>query len=198
MGNQIRVEPASVIAYGTEATELFGEIDARLASLIEEVVGVHYYGANAKAFKESLGASVVNYGLAAQNKMTAMADAVRAATTRISSSLGGRPVEISFDGKTKLEVPGVEAPEWVDVDTSALSSLSDVIPSRFAVITGLFAQHEAALSRTDWIGNAKNEAVGEVNRLTSIAQSENDDAVSSIQATLESQIQSAQQADAAL
>ena len=190
----IRVDPASVRSYGAAAQGEFDAITSELGRLADDVVSVRYFGPNAVQFKTESGRLAEEFGRALHRSMGAMADAVRTSTSNIAASLGGAPIDITLaDQPVAAAAPAVV--DYVDVDTAALEALVPVIDARFAAIRESMQRNLAALQRTDWHGNAKQNAVGAVQALTGNATSTCDEARSRLTTFVRNQIDSVVLAD---
>ena len=165
----IRVNPASVVAYGNSATEIFGRMHSELENLVSMVTEVQYYGPNAVDFKTRCGTLAQTFAQSIHADMAAMADAVRVSVSNIQGSLGGAQVHIQVDGKT-IEAPAVASVDFVDVDTTALEGLGPSVTTKFSTIEGLLDDHVSRLTHTDWEGNAKVQAVTSINTSTTQAK----------------------------
>ena len=191
----VRVDPESVRGYSRTASQQFEQMRSELVQLTDSVVNVHYYGPNAQQFKTECGELALNFSNALIADLGAIAEAVRASTSNISASLGGAPVVIAFDG-SPISPPAVPAAtEVVDIDTSALQALRPVVTQRFATLQSALDAHLSALQSTDWVGQAKEGAVGSVSQFTNSAKSKAVEAQSSINATIDQQISAVQSAD---
>ena len=191
----VRVDPESVRGYSRTASEQFAQMRADLVQLTDSVVGVHYYGPNAQQFKTECGELALNFSNALIADLGDIAEAVRASTSNISASLGGSPVAINFDG-SPISPPTVPAAtEVVDIDTSALQALRPVVTQRFASLQSALDGHLSALQNTDWVGQAKEAAVGSISRFTNSAKSKAVEAQTSINATIDQQIAAVESAD---
>jgi hypothetical protein len=190
----IRVNPESVRAYGTDAQARFEAIRAELVSLVNAVTEVRYFGPNAVDFKTRSGQMAADFANKLTLDMGAIADAIRASTTNIASSLGGAPVVINVEGGT-ISPPAVQSVDYVDVDTTALEALKGVVDRHFSMIMDSFEQHLQRLLSTDWQGNAREQAVSQVQGFTASAKSRSAEAQASLNQYISSQLQSVTAAD---
>lgn len=190
----IRVNPSSIQAYGADAQDKFNMIRAELDKLVAECADVRYFGANAVQFKTQCGQLAADFATQLVQKMGAIADVVRSATSNIASSLGGTPISISVDGAT-VAVPSVPAVDYVDVDTAALEGLIPRVSASFSKIDELFDAHLQKLSSTDWEGNAKDEAVNTVRNFTGNAKASSGDSRTKVTSFVQSQIDNVLKAD---
>jgi hypothetical protein len=190
----IRVSPSSVQAYGNEAEGIFDEMYGTLTTLVNDVVNVHYFGPNAVSFKTQCGQIAADFAKSLHSDMAAMAEAVRASTSNIAASLGGQPLKISIASKA-ITPPVPPTVDYVDVDTSALSGLTNTVNSRFQELQGGLDRNLSRLTATDWAGNAKEQAVGAVSRFTSSAKSKCTEAQTQINAYVNKQVEAATAAD---
>ncbi len=165
---QIRVNPESVRGYGRQAGAIFAQIHTELTKLVDDVVGVHYFGPNAVDFKTKAGQLAADFAAKLHQDIAAMADAVRTSTSNIAASLGGTPISITVDNKA-ITPPTPAKVDYVDVDTEALTGLGPVVGNHFTALANHLATHQRALGATDWTGAAKNTAVEAVARLTTTA-----------------------------
>jgi len=190
----IRVDPASVRGYGTQAQGIFDTMHGELVALVNDVVAVRFFGPNAVAFKTDSGKVAADFANRLNTDMGAMADAVRTSTSNIAASLGGAPVTIQLDPKA-ITPPSPETVDYVDVDTSALESLMPTVTNHFTVLRNGLTDHMGKLQATDWEGNAKLAAVDAVQGFTSAAQAKCDAAEQSITTYINNQIEAVTTAD---
>jgi hypothetical protein len=190
----IRVSPASVLSYGTEASSIFGEMHQSLTTLVNDVVNVHYFGPNAVSFKTECGRIAADFAKNLHTDMAAMADAVRASTSNIAQSLGGQTISITVESRT-ITPPVPPTVDYVDVDTSALSALTSTVNSRFTELNSGLDRNLKSLTATDWEGNAKTAAVDVVGRFTTSAKSKCTEAQNQINAYINKQVDAATTAD---
>jgi hypothetical protein len=192
----IRVNRESLRHYASSATDRFGHSRTELEALIREAVEVRYFGPNAVEFKTRCGQMAAEYSTKLLQDFTSIAEAVRASTTAIASSLGDVPIVLSVDGSPVAAPPVPPADGGVvDIDVSALEALKPVVSRRIAAVRDALTQHLSSLQGTDWEGEAKNSAVDAVSRFTSAAQQKATDAETSINAYIDSQISSVLAAD---
>lgn len=190
----IRVNPASVHAYGNDAQEKFNLIREELVALVAATVEVRYFGPNAVDFKTRAGELAANFANDLNRDLGAIADAIRTSTSNIAASLGGQPVNISVNG-APITPPAVASVDFVDVDTAALQGLTATVNRHFASIGSLFDQHLSKLQGTDWEGNARNEAEGQVTRFTSSAKAKCEEAQNQLNTFIENQVNAVVTAD---
>jgi hypothetical protein len=191
----IRVNPESVRHYAAQATEQLGHCRTQLESLVRAAVEVRYYGPNAVTFKSECGRLAAEYSTHLLHDITAIADAVRASTSNIASSLGGTPVAIGVDGSPITVPPVPPADGTYDVDVSALEALKPVVTAHVTTVHGALTEHLNGLVATDWQGSAKAAAVDAVGRFTGVAQQRATEAESQINAFVDRQIQAVLAAD---
>ncbi len=190
----IRVNPESVRSYGAQAQTEFEGISTSLTRLTNDVVGVRYFGPNAVAFKTECGRLAVDFGRRLHTSMAQMSDAVRRSTSNIAASLGGQPIVIQLDDHA-ITAPTPQVVDYVDVDTAALEAVMPVVGSHFTAIRSHLDRNSAALQATDWLGNAKESAVGAVTQLTAAARANCDEAEQSLTAFIQRQVDSVLLAD---
>lgn len=190
----IRVNPASVRQYGNDAEAKFAEIRTELVNLVTAATQVRYFGPNAVQFKTSAGQMAADFANSLNRDVAAIAQAVRASTSAIAGSLGGEPIVIDVN-VSPISPPGVESVDYVDVDTSALESLTGTVNGHFARVTGLFDQHLQRLVGTDWEGNAKQQATQAVTGFTTRAKSSAEQAQQSLNRFINNQLQAVTAAD---
>jgi hypothetical protein len=167
--SDVRVNPPSVRTYGTNAQETFGSIRTSLETLVSDAVSVDYYGPNAVAFKNKCGQIASDLANALTQDMGRISDAVKATTSNIAGSLGGGPVDIQFDG-AQISPPAVpQGDESVGANLPALEGLKGIANNHFTSIGEQFSNNLTALQQTDWIGTAKENAVGAVTGFTNSA-----------------------------
>lgn len=165
----IRVNPASMTAYGNQATEIFGQMHSELENLVTMVTEVQFFGPNAVDFKTKCGQLAETFAQNLHKDMAAMAEAVRVSVSNIQGSLGGAMVNIQVEGKT-ISAPAVASVDYVDVDTAALEALGPTVGSKFNMLEGFLGDHLSRLTSTDWEGNAKTQAVSTVSNFTNTAK----------------------------
>lgn len=190
----IRVNPASVQAYGADAQAKFEAIRTELVQLVDTVATVRYFGPNAVDFKTRAGQLAADFANRVNQDLGAIADAVRTSTSNIAAALGGAPLSLSVNGGT-IAVPAIASVDYVDVDTSALEAVKPVVDRHFATITGLFDSHLQKLVATDWEGNAKEQAVGQVRGFTSSATAKSTEAQQTLNAFITNQLNAVLTAD---
>lgn len=190
----IRVDPASVRAYGTQAQAIFDANHAELVALVNDVVAVRFFGPNSVAFKTDAGKIAADFANKLNLDQGAMCDAVRTSTSNIAASLGGSPVTIQLDSKA-ITPPSPESVDYVDVDTSALEALVPVVGNHFTVLRNGLTENMNKLQATDWEGNAKISAVEAVQGFTAAGQAKCDAAEQSITSYINKQIEAVTTAD---
>lgn len=190
----IRVNPASVRAYGNTAQEIFNLMRTELQTLINDVTQVHYYGEFAVDFKTKCGLEASNLTNELSKSMGQMAEAVRISTSNIANSLGGAGITIQVNAAT-VEVPAIASVDFVDVDTAALEALSPVVETRFTTLGDKLKEHLTTLTNTDWEGTAKTNAVTAVTGFTNSATTVLTDAQRQITKYISDQIRSTVAAD---
>jgi hypothetical protein len=193
---QIRVNPASVQAYGRTAQSKFEEVRSELDRLVQACATVHYYGPNAVSFKTQCGQMAADFALQLVQRMGALADSIKTSTSNIAASLGGSPVVIQVNGSA-VQVPSVPSVDYVDVDTAALDGLIATVNGHFASIKALFVDHQRALDATDWLGNAKEQTQTNVADFTSKANAAAEASQKSLVDRITAQRDASIQADAA-
>lgn len=166
----VRVDPESVRGYGREAQACFDTMQQSLVQLVNEVVGVRYFGPNAVAFKTECGRMAAEFATKLHADMGQMADAVKTSTSNIANSLGGEPIVIQLDPKP-ITPPQPEVVNYVDVDTEALQAMTSVVTQRFTSLRDNLDANLSKLQATDWQGNAKINAVEAVGGFTTSAKS---------------------------
>lgn len=190
----IRVDPASVRGYGTQAQGIFDTMHGELVQLVNNVVAVRFFGPNAVAFKTDCGTVAADFANKLNADMGAMADAVRTSTSNIAASLGGTPITIQLDSKA-ITPPSPETVDFVDVDTGALEALIPVVTGHFSALREGLKDNLARLQATDWEGNAKIAAVDAVTGFTTSAQAKCDGAEQSVTGYIQRQIEAVTAAD---
>ena len=190
----IRVNPESVRAYGADAQSRFESIRTELISLVNAVTEVRYFGPNAVDFKTRSGQMAADFANKLTQDMGAIAEAIKTSTTNIASSLGGAPVVINVAGGT-ISPPAVQSVDYVDVDTSALEALRGTVDRHFSMIVDAFEQHLQKLLATDWQGNAREQAVAQVQGFTASAKGKSAEAQASLNQYISSQLESVTTAD---
>lgn len=190
----IRVNPASVHAYGAQAQAEFESMSIALNRLVDDVVAVRYFGPNAVAFKTECGRLAADFATKLHHDMAAMADAVRRSTSNIAASLGGQPISIDVSSKP-IVPPTPPTVDYVDVDTSALESIIPTVTGHFTDVRDGLTRNFQRLQATDWEGNAKLAAVDAVGGFTTSARHSCDAAQQSLVSYINDQLQSVVAAD---
>jgi hypothetical protein len=191
----VRVEPGSVRAYASTAQQNFDGIHTELTTLVNDAVGVHYFGPNAVSFKTKAGQMAVEFATSASKDMGLIAEAIRTSTSNIASSLGGAPITIQVSGKPITAPTPAAGDGSVDVNTEGLEGLVPNVQKHFASIRTAFDTHLSSLKGTDWTGNAKEAAVGSVSGFTSSAKAKADTAEQAIVKYIQTQITDVRNAD---
>lgn len=191
----IRVNPVSVSQYGQAAQESFQRIRSELERLVDDVVNVRYQGENAVQFKTQCGQLAADFATGTSRDLAAIAEAVRVSTTNIASSLGGQSINIQVNGSPVAVPPVPSSDGTVDVETSGLENLVGVVQQHFSVVNEQFDAHLHHLQRTDWEGNAKEQAVQSVTSFTGSAKAKAQEAERSITTFIRDQVQAVVGAD---
>lgn len=187
--SDVRVNPPSVRAYGQSAQETFGSIRTSLETLVSDAVSVDYYGPNAVAFKTKCGELAVDLANALTKDMTKIADAVKTTTSNIAASLGGGPVDIQFNGQ-QISPPAVPTgDESVGANMPALEGMKATASTHFTAISEQFTNHLTSLQNTDWVGTAKENAVGAVTGFTNSAKTKVQEANTEMTTYIDKQIE---------
>jgi hypothetical protein len=186
--SDVRVNPPSVRAYGTSAQETFGSIRTSLETLVSDAVSVDYYGPNAVAFKNKCGQIASGLANALTLDMGKIADAVKNTTTNIAFALGGPPVDIQFNG-AEISPPAVPSgDESVGANLPALEGMKGTATTHFAAVSDQFDSHLTSLRNTDWVGTAKENAVGAVTGFTNQAKAKVEEAKAEMTKYIDAQI----------
>ncbi len=187
--SQVRVNPPSVRSYGNTAQETFGSIRTALEALVSDAVSIDYYGPNAVDFKTKCGQLAADLANALMTDMANISDAVKATTSNIAAALGGPPIDIQFNG-SQISPPAVPAgDESVGANLPALESFKGTAKGHFTAISEQFNNHLSALQGTDWVGTAKDNAVGAVTGFTNSAKSKIDETSSEMAGYIDKQIE---------
>jgi len=195
MSQVVRVNPSSMQQYASQANQQFADARQALSDLVRETAEVHYFGPNADRFKHDCSTLAAELANKLLRQFQTIAEAVAGSTSNIAASLGGSPIRITVDA-SPLSPPAIAAsPDVVDVDTSALSSLSSFSNSAIGRVKEALQAHLSALQGTDWVGDAKNQAVDIVGNATRTAQAASDDAQQQISNFITKQIDAVRQAD---
>lgn len=193
--SDVRVNPPSVRAYGVSAQESFGTIRQSLENLVADAVAVDYYGPNAVQFKTKCGQLAADLANALTQDMTKIADAVKTTTSNIAASLGGGPVDIQFNG-SQISPPAVpQGDESVGVNLPALEGMKATASSHFTAISEQFTNHLQSLQGTDWVGTAKENAVGAVTGFTNQAKAKVQEAGTEMTTYIDQQIEQVNRAN---
>ncbi|HEU5001251.1 MAG TPA: hypothetical protein VFW71_00535 [Actinomycetota bacterium] len=184
----IRVNPDSIRQYAAAAQGQFDAVRSELVGLVDDAVGVRYFGPNAVDFKSHCGQMAADFSLRLGQDLGHIADAVRAATSAVSASLGGAPISIAVNGAA-LPVPPVPRGDGsVEIDPTGLEALKPVVTRHISAIVDQISAHLRTLQGTDWEGQAKQSAVSAVSGFTSAAQSRANEAQTSITSYIDAQI----------
>lgn len=190
----IRVNPASVRQYGTEAQSIFDGMHTSLVDLVNQAVEVRYFGPNAVTFKTECGRMAADFANRLHLDLAAMADTIRVSTSNIAASLGGAPISITVDARP-IVPPSPQVVDYVDVDTSALEGLMPVVSNRFDSLRQSLTTNLNRLQGTDWEGNAKLQAVDAVAQFTASARTKCDSADTAVTSYIRNQLQMVVAAD---
>jgi hypothetical protein len=190
----IRVNPESVRAYGRETQQAFDAMHRSLAGLVDEVVGVRYFGPNAVTFKTACGRMACEFAKRLHLDISAMADAVRISTSNIATALGGQPIHVRIDDRP-VTPPLPVTVDYVDVDTAALEALVPAVGQRFELLRGHLTSNLERLRATDWEGVAKLTAVDVVAGFTASARAKCDEAEASLADVIRRQVDAVVTAD---
>lgn len=184
----IRVNPDSIRSYASAAQSQFDAVHGELQGLVNDAVGVRYFGPNAAQFKTRCGQMAADFGQRLGQDLGHIADAVRSSTTAVATSLGGAPISIAVNGAA-LPIPSVPAGDGsVEIDTSGLDALKPVVNRHIDAVVAQLAAHLHALQGTDWQGQAKESAVSAVGGFTNAAESRADEARGAITSYIDAQI----------
>ncbi len=187
--SDVRVNPPSVRAYGTTAQEAFGSIRTSLETMVSDAVSVDYYGPNAVDFKTKCGQLATDLANALTTDMTKIADAVKTTTSNIAGALGGPPGDIQFN-RSQISAPAVPTgDESVGANLPALEGMKGTAKSHFTAISEQFTNHLTSLQNTDWVGTAKDNAVGAVTGFTNAAKSKVEEANTEMTTFIDKQIE---------
>lgn len=193
--SDVRVNPPSVRSYGVAAQESFGAIRQSLEALVSDAVAVDYYGPNAVQFKTKCGQLAADLANALTQDMTKIADAVKTTTSNIAASLGGGPVDIQFNG-SQISPPAIpQGDEAVGVNLPALEGMKGTASSHFTAVAEQFSNHLQSLQNTDWIGTAKDNAVGAVTGFTNSAKAKIQEANTEMTTYIDQQIEQVNRAN---
>ena len=193
--SDVRVNPPSVRSYGVSAQESFGAIRQSLEGLVSDAVAVDYYGPNAVQFKTKCGQLAADLANALTQDMTKIADAVKTTTSNIAASLGGGPVDIQFNG-SQISPPAVpQGDESVGVNLPALEGMKATANSHFTAVSEQFTNHLQSLQNTDWVGTAKENAVGAVAGFTNSAKAKIQEANTEMTTYIDQQIEQVNRAN---
>ncbi|MFK7918937.1 MAG: hypothetical protein AB8G14_12740 [Ilumatobacter sp.] len=163
----IKVHPAEVVTYGTNATARFGEIVDQLQALTTMVDEVQFEGESAFQFRTETNVLVKDFNTQIQSAMAAMVTNVQTAVGNIQSSMQGARVSLEIPPPTPVTESDARNTENSEMDTDALSGLNVEAP--FQAITDAFLSHKTALENVTWLGNAGDAARGAVATLTTQA-----------------------------
>ena len=191
----IRVNPESVASYGRDAQSHFDQIHHELTALVAGVADVRYFGPNALAFKTGSAEMAADFANRFSKDIGQIADSIRVNTSNISSALGGQPININVNGAL-IQVPQIASSDIVDIDLTALESLSSLIKQHFTLITDHIDRHLEKLVATDCLGRSKEATVEAVRTFTAIAKSKCGEAQQNLSHRIQEQISAVQQADA--
>lgn len=194
--DRVRVNPQSVVSYGQNAQGQFNTIHAALVGLVDQCTTVDYYGENAVQFKTKCGQKAADFGQAFSRDLAQIAEAVKTSSSNIAQALGGQPISISVSG-APIPLPAVPPGDGsVEASTSGLTQLITQVGQQFSIIQDALDQHLASLRTTDWLGNAKDQAMNAVTSYTTKAKSAAGDAQQQIAKFIQDQIEAVQKADA--
>jgi hypothetical protein len=191
----VRVNPASVAAYQSAAQAGFASIHQDLTTLVNDVVGVHYFGPNAQSFKQSCGELAAEVANGLSRQLGGMAAAVNAATSNIASSLGAARSTLVWEPRPFTAPAAAAGDGSVDVDPTALLTLKDTVDARLGSVRAALDSHLSSLRSTDWAGNAKEQVIGEVSRRTTASVAEVAEAQVRLSSFIQQQVDDVLRAD---
>lgn len=196
-GSVVRVNPVSVASYQKNAQAKFTAMHQELVKLVDDAVGVHYFGPNALKFKQDCGAMATEFANGLSRQLGGIAGAVNAATSNIAASLGAARTTLVWEPKP-FSAPAPSAGDGsVDVDTSALTGLKGIVTTHFGSIKTALEEHLSSLSATDWTGNAKEQVVTEVSARTKASTAQVDEAQTKLTTFIQQQVDDVIKADKA-
>jgi hypothetical protein len=192
----IKVQPATIKAYGRKAQEHFDGIRNDLQIIVNAIDRAPYEGNNAAKFKNTCGDMAADFSAAFLKDMQTIANAVKATTTNIAQALGGQPISINVNGsKIVPQKVSAAADGTQSVDTIALRSLPTILNTRFDSIKSALRTHLRDLKATGWEGQGKQTAVEKVSSFTTAATKNADDAKQSIIDYINAQLEALEAAD---
>lgn len=192
----IKVNPASITAYGTKAQRQFDSIRADLQSMVNATHNVPYEGDNAVHFKTECGRIVGEFSKAMLADMQEIANAVKTTTSNIAQSLGGHPVNISVNGHEITPQAVAKGDGTQSANTVALRALPGLLTTKYAAIEAALSAHLSALEGTQWEGTGKRSAVEVVSQRTSAARKDCEASKHSIIDYINKQLAAVESADA--
>ena len=166
----IRVNPTSIIGYGSDAQTKFNTVITELKNLCNSCVEVRFYGANSVQFKNGAGDLAETFANGLRTDMGSVATAIKNATSNISGSLGGQPITIEVTGDAIAAPAAPPDTGESGANTEALEGLIGTVGTHFASITSALDAHLTSLVNTDWTGKAKDNTVQAVSTFTTSAK----------------------------
>lgn len=192
-----RVDPGSVATYGPAANTHAGNVFSVLQGLLNDVVGVQYFGPNAFKFKTDAGKQADTFADAFMKDFINFAQSVASQTSNLAGSLGGGKINITVD-VSKLNPPTPEVVDYVEVETTALTELIETVDRRFQSVKDELDSHVKTVKGLDWIGNTQQNTMEFVTTWTSKARTTADDARTALVDFIKAQIEQVDAADASV
>jgi len=164
-----QTDRAQIQNYSNTGISLFNQIEAGLLNLVGETAVVAYKGANALAFKTKCTSNAVEFANTCSQNMQQMSDIITQACTFIASALGG--AVITLDPPTMVvDLPAIDADTSVESATDgplrdlAMSTgrIYDAVEQSFAANLQAFT----SLGATGWVGPEYDDALGQIQSLT--------------------------------
>ena len=186
-----RTDRVQIRGYADRGVAIFDRIEASLRSLVEQTANVNYRGPNAHSFKTQCATNAVTFAEATNLTMQKMSDTIESATTYIATALGGQPISLEPPIVT-VPMPNISADESVEAaEDTALLQLKQQVEVQFSEITALFEENLGNLETVGhdgWWGPEYDDALANMQQLTTIAVERCEHSRSSITANIQTQV----------
>jgi hypothetical protein len=187
-----QTDRVQIESFGTRGRELFDQIEGQLKTLVINVAGVNYEGANAFEFKTACTNYTVDFANVCNSNMQNISQTITNATSYIAQALGGQP--ISLDPPTvAVESPAINADTSVETaEDGPLLTLRDTVTTNFNAIESCFNENLSnfqSLGVDGWIGPEYDAALDDVTLITTKASEEVTAARTTIANAINAQLQ---------
>ena len=195
MGSMLMVEKRTdrvqIQNYANRGVDIFDQIESSLQSLVEQTANVNYRGPNALLFKTQCTTNAIDFAQATSQTMEHMSNAIQNATNFIATTLGGNPITLE-PPSLGVAMPVISADESVEAaDDTALLQLRDQVNVLYSEIVACFEENLGNLERLGvdgWWGPEYDDALTNVQRLTTLAVDRCDQSRNNMATTIQTQV----------